>query len=188
MAFEPFDEFFRRMRRMFRDFDREFAEIDIRGFERRPGISGFKIEIRDHGTGKPEVKVTRLGKPPAGVAPIIEEIPAAPERRPAREEVKPPEAKPFKPIKCMLETNVGKVERLDEVVLTMQAPDVKKEDVEVRRLGNTLELIARKRTGEAYFGAFELPPDAIPSEYTVEVKDGMLVVTIPRRRRHGIRA
>jgi HSP20 family molecular chaperone IbpA len=188
MAFEPFDEFFRRMRRMFRDFDREFAEIDIRGFERRPGISGFKIEIRDHGTGKPEVKVTRLGKPPARVAPIIEEIPAAPERRPAREEVKPPEAKPFKPIKCMLETNVGKVERLDEVVLTMQAPDVKKEDVEVRRLGNTLELIARKRTGEAYFGAFELPPDAIPSEYTVEVKDGMLVVTIPRRRRHGIRA
>jgi len=75
MAFEPFDEFFRRMRRMFRDFDREFAEIDLRELERRPGISGFKIEIRDHGTGKPEIKVTRLGKPPTGKVPIIEEIP-----------------------------------------------------------------------------------------------------------------
>lgn len=187
MAFEPFDEFFRRMRRMFRDFDREFAEIDLREFERRPGISGFKIEIRDHGAGKPEVKVTRLGKPPTGMAPIIE-IPAAPERRPPRAEVKPPEAKPSKPIKCMLETNVGRVEKLDEVILTMQAADVKKEDVEVRRLGNTLELIARKRTGEAYFGAFELPPDAIPGECTIEVKDGMVMVIIPRRRRYGIRA
>ena len=187
MAFEPFDEFFKRMRRMFRDFDREFAEIDIRELERRPGISGFKIEIRDHGTGKPEVKVTRLGKPPTGKAPIIEEIPAAPGRRPTKAEVKPPEAKTVKPIKCMLETNVGKVEKPDEVILTMQAPDVRKEDVEVRRLGNTLELIARKRTGEAYFGVFELPPDAVSSEYNVEVKGGMVIVTIPRRRRYGIR-
>ena len=189
MAFEPFDEFFRRMRRMFKDFDREFAEINLREFERGPGISGFKIEIRDRGTGKPEVRVTKLGKPPTPAVPIIEEIPAAPERRPPRAEVEPSEAKPIKPIKCMLETNVGKVEKLDEVILTMQAPDVKKEDVEVRQLGNTLELIARKPTGEAYFGAFELPPDAIPRERTVEVKGGMLVVIIPRRRRYpGIRS
>lgn len=188
MAFEPFDEFFRRMRRMFRDFDREFAEIDLRELERRPGISGFKIEVRDHGTGKPEIRVTRLGKPPTGVAPIVEEIPAAPGRRPYRGEVETPEAKPSKPIKCMLETNVGKVEKVDEVILTIQAPDVKKEDVEVRQLGNTLELIARKRTGEAYFGAFELPPDAISSEYTIEVKRGMVIATIPRRRRYGVRA
>jgi HSP20 family molecular chaperone IbpA len=186
MAFEPFDEFFKRMQRMFRDFDREFAEIDLGKLERRPGISGFKIEIMDHGTGKPEIKVTRLGKP--GAAPIIEEIPAAPERRQPRAEVKAPEAKPHRPIKCMLETNVGKVERPDEVILTIQAPDVKKEDVEVRRMGNTIELIARKRTGEAYFGAFELPPDAMPTEHRVEVKGGMVVVTIPRRRQHKIRA
>jgi len=85
----------------------------------------------------------------------------------------------------MLETNVGKVEKVDEVILTMQAPDVRKEDVEVRQLGNTLELIARKRTGEAYFGAFELPPDAMPGECTIEVKGGMVIATIPRRRRHG---
>jgi len=185
MAFEPFDEFFKRMQRMFRDFDHEFAEIDLGKLERRPGISGFKIEIRDHGTGKPEIKVTRLGKP--GTAQIIEEIPVA-SRRPPRAEVKPPEAKPSRPIKCMLETNVGKVEKPDEVILTMQAPEVKREDVEVRRLGNTLELIARKRTGEAYFGVFELPPDAIHGEHRVEVRGGMVVAAIPRRRRHGVKA
>ena len=184
MAFNPFDEFFRRMRRMFRDFDHEFAEINPREFERRPGISGFKIEIRDRGTGKPEVKVTRLGRPPTRATPIIEEIPAVPERRLPRAEAKPPDAKPIKPIKRMLDTNMGKVEKLDEVVLTLQAPDVKEEDVEVRQLGNTLELVARKRTGEAYFGAFELPPDAIPSERTVKVKGDMLIVIIPRRRRY----
>ena len=188
MAFDPFDDFLKRMRRMFRDFDREFEEINLRGFERGPSVSGFKIEIRDSGTGKPEIRVTRLGKPTVRAEPIIEEIPAVQERRPQMAEVEPSEAKPVKPIKCMLETNVGKVEKLDQVILTMQAPDVKKEDVEVRQLGNTLELIARKSTGEAYFGAFELPPDAIPDERKVEVKGGMLVVIIPRRRRHsGIR-
>lgn len=173
---------------MFKDFDREFAEINTHEFERRPGISAFKIEIRDRGTGKPEIKVTRLGRPPARAVPITEEIPAVPERRPLGAEIKPREAKPIKPIKRMLETNMGKVEKLGEVVLTMQAPDVKEEDVEVRQMGNTLELVARKRTGEAYFGAFELPPDAIPSERTVKVKGDMLIVVVPRRRRYrGVR-
>lgn len=181
MAFEPFDEFFRRMRRMFRDFDREFGEIDLREFERRPGISGFRIEIKDYGAGKPEIRVTRLGKRPARITPIVKEVPSALERKPARAEVKPPA---MKPVTRMLETNVGKVEKLGEVVLTMQAPGISKEDVEVRQLGNTLEVIARKRTGEAYFGVFELPPDAMPSEHEIEIKDGMLIVTVPRRRRY----
>jgi HSP20 family molecular chaperone IbpA len=185
MAFEPFDEFFRRMRRMFRDFDREFGKIDLREFERRPGISGFRIEIRDYGTGKPEIKVTKLGRPPTRIAPTIEEIPAV-KGKPPKVETMAPE---IKPIKRTLETNVGKVEKVNEVILTMQAPDVRKEDVEVRQLGNTLEVIARKPTGEAYFGAFELPPDAMPSEHTIEVKKGMLIITVPRRRQFpGVRA
>lgn len=180
---DPFDEFFRRMRRMFRDFDREFERVDISGFERMPGVSGFKIEIRDDGKGKPEVKVTRIGERerPARVVPVIEEIPPAPKRAPPRAEAKPREARA---VTRMLETNVGKIEKLDEVVLTMQVSDVDKNDVEVRQLGNTLEVIARKRTGEAYFAAFELPPDAMPSEHTVEVKGGLLIISVPRRRRY----
>jgi len=181
MTMDPFDEFFRRMRRMFRDFDREFERVDLSEFERMPGVSGFKIEIRDDGKGKPEVKVTKIGERPARIAPVIEEIPLAPKRTPPRAEIKPHEAKA---VTRMLETNVGKIEKLDEVVLTMQVSDVSKDDVEVRQLGNTLEVIARKRTGEAYFAAFELPPDAMPSEHTVEIKGGLLIISVPRRRRY----
>lgn len=182
MSYDPFDdEFFRRMWRMLRDFDREFKEmerefkIDLREFERRPGVAGFKVEIRDFGKGKPEVKVTPIGQRPAAVPPI-----KVPVEKP-RVEAKPKEVKP---VTRMLETNCGKVERLGEVVLTMQTPGIKKEDVEVRQLGNALEVIARKPSGEAYFGAFELPPDTVPSEREVELKGEMLIISIPRRRRY----
>lgn len=170
-----FDEFFRRMRRMFKDFEREFDEVNLREFMHAPGVSGFKIEIRDYGTGKPDIKITRLGERIPRIAPI----PEAPEP-----ERKPAEAKPIKPIKRMLETNIGKVERPDKVILTMQVSDVDKEDVEIRRFGNTLEVIARKGTGEAYFAAFELPPDALLDEREVDIKDGLLTITVPRRRRY----
>lgn len=182
MAFDPFDEeFIKRFFQYMKEFDREFRRIekefkvDFRDFERMPGAAGFKIEIRDHGAGKPEVKVTRIGGPPAKIAPM------APQKV---ERPKPPEEpRKIKPISQMLETNVGKIERLDEVVLTMQVPGVRKEDVELRPLGNTLEVIARKPSGEAYFAAFELPPDVALNTRQVELKGEMLVISIPRRRR-----
>ncbi len=183
--YNPFDdEFFKRMWHMMRDLDREFKrmenkfKIDFREFERRPGVAGFKVEIRDFGKGKPEVKVTPIGKRPIMVGPL-----KSPAKVPV-ERPKPPkvERKKSKPVTRMLETNCGKIERLGEVVLTMQVPGVKKEDVEVRQLGNALEIIARKSSGEAYFGAFELPPDAAPSRREVEMKGKMLVISIPRRR------
>ena len=174
-----FDEFFKRMMRRFREYEREFDHafkgMDFREFERMPGAKGFKIEVRDYGTGKPEVKVTRLGERPR-LAPVEEAPPPKPEGKP----------KP-KPITRALETNVGKVEKLDEVIFTVQAPGVAKEDVEVRRLGNTLEVLARKPTGEAYFAAFELPRDAVPEERVLEVREGMVVITVPRRRYPGVR-
>jgi len=177
MAYDPFDDFFKQFKRMFKEFDSEFAKFDVekfeREFERMPGVTGFSIEIRDHGDGKPEIKMSRLDE--------------RPEIKPA---VKPPEVrrKPqaeieVKPIKCMLETNVAKVEKLDEVLLTVHAPEVKKDDVEVRQLGRALEVIARKPSGEAYFAAFELPSDAQPSDYRLDMKDGMLVIRVPRRKR-----
>lgn len=181
MPFDPFDEeFFKRFFRQLRDFEKEFEEmekkfkLDFRKFERTPGVAGFKIEIRDFGKGKPEVRVTRIGGPPAKVPPKIVPKPERPE----------PSEKPreIKPISRMLETNVGKIERLDEVVLTMQVHGVRKEDVELRVLGNTLEVIARKPSGEAYFGVFELPLDAVSDARQVEIKGDMLIISIPRRR------
>ena len=176
MPYDPFDDEF--FRRMFRDFLREFKEIerefkrDLREFERTPGVAGFMVEIRDFGGGKPEVRVTPIGGRPAVALPIrvLGEKPKV--------EAKPRESKP---ITRMLETNCGKVERPGEVILTMQTPGVKKEDVAIRQIGNALEVIARKPTGEAYFGAFELPPNAVPTEREVELKGEMLVISIPKR-------
>ncbi|MEA1905212.1 MAG: Hsp20/alpha crystallin family protein [Candidatus Hadarchaeota archaeon] len=185
--FDDFNEFFKRLRRMmfedFKEFERGFMEkdlsdlVDLSELGGRPEVRGFRVEIRDRGTGKPEIKVRKFGEP----AKEIELAPEAPpqEEKPPEVEVKPPEVKP---VKRMLETNVAKVEKLDEVVLTMQAPEVKEEDVEIRQLGKTLEVVARKPRGEAYFAAFELPPDADPGDRTVEIKDDMLVITIPRHR------
>jgi HSP20 family molecular chaperone IbpA len=177
MAYDPFD-FFEQIRRMFKkDFD-EFAKFDVekfeREFERTPEVTGFRIEIRDHGDGKPEIKVSRLGERPMEVKPVVN----------SPEVEKKPQAKiGAKPIKCMLETNVAKVEKPDEVLLTVHAPEVKKDDVEVRQLSRAMEVIARKPSGEAYFAAFELPPDAQPSEYRLEMKNDMLVIRVPRRKR-----
>jgi HSP20 family molecular chaperone IbpA len=182
MAFDPFDEeFFKRFFRQLRDFDKEFKDmekkfkLDFRGFERTPGVAGFKIEIRDFGKGKPEVRVTRIGGSPAKVAPTKVLKPERPE----------PSEKPreIKPISRMLETNVGKIERPDEVVLTMQVHGVRKEDVELRTMGNTLEVIARKPSGEAYFAAFELPSKSVSDARQVELKGDMLIISVPRRRK-----
>jgi len=186
MPYEPFDdEFFKLMRKMIKDFDRAFKELDREslGFEkfereliRRPNATGFEIEITDSGTGKPEVTVTRLGGRPKVLKPEICEAPKPAERA---------EAKKIetKPVVCTLETNTAKVEKLDELILTMQAPGVSKKDVDVRQLARAIEVVARKPTGEAYFATFELPPDALPSEFSLEAKGGMLVIKIPRRRR-----
>ena len=182
MAYEPFDEFdefFKRMRKMFKNLDREFGKIDSREFERRPGVRGFKVEIRDFGKGKPEVKVTPIGERPMRIGPV-----KAPVEVPVEWPKPKVERKEIKPVTRMLETNCGKIERLDEVVLTMQVSGVRKEDVEIRQLGNALEVIARKPSGEAYFGTFELPPDAAPGEREVELKEGMLIISVPRRRRY----
>ena len=186
MPYEPFDdEFFKLMRKMIKDFDRAFKELDrgSLGFEKfereliqRPGVTGFEIEIKDSGTGKPEIKVTRLGGRPKVLKPEICEAPEPAEQA---------EAKKIetKPVVRTLETNTAKVEKPDELILTMQAPGVSKKDVDVRQLGRAIEVVARKPTGEAYFATFELPPDALPSEFSLEAKGGMLVIKIPRRRR-----
>jgi HSP20 family molecular chaperone IbpA len=193
MAYDPFD-FFEIMRKMFKEFDREFESM-FREFEKVPEkpstrdfgrlpMAGFKIEIRDDGLGRPEVKVTRFGRGAGGIHPIVEKTPAAPKVKPYVETKKREEKTEEKPIKQMLETNAGKIEKVNEVILTMQAPDVSKEDVDIRRVGNSVEVIARRKSGEAFFAAYEVPPDIVVENCGVEVKNNMVIISIPRRRRH----
>lgn len=187
MAYDPFD-FFKIMRKMFKEFDKEFEDM-FREFEKVPQkpsthnfgripVAGFRIEIRDDGMGRPEVKVTRFGEGAKGIRPIVEEAPVTPKLKPRAETKKHKE----KPIKQMLETSAGKIEKVDEVILTMQAPDVSKEDVDVRQVGNSVEVIARRKSGEAFFAAYEVPSDIIMENCSVEVKNGMVIISIPRRR------
>lgn len=181
MSLDPFDEdFFKYFFKRFREIEREFQEfekrfqIDLREFERTPGVKGFKIEIRDTGKGRPEVKVSRFGEPQK----IKVEKPAAV----LENKRKIVEEKRIRPVKKMLDTNVCKIDRPNEVVITMQAPEVKKEDVDVRIVGSTAEIIARKRTGEAYFCTVEIPSDVVTDEIKKSFKGDILIVTIPRRR------
>jgi len=180
MVRDPFDDdFFKEVFKRLKEFDKEFEKIEknfrigFKEFEQAPGISGFRIEIRGTGRGAPEVKVSRIGEsswrvpkqvhtePYLGVHPVQEK-------------------KQYRPIKKMLETDVCKVEKPDEVVITMKAPGVSRDEVEVRRAGNAMEVIARKPTGEAYFCTAELPWDARLNEKKVEFKGDLLMVIIPR--------
>jgi len=181
MPMDPFDEdFFKHLLRRLREFDREFQEMekrlrmDFREFGRGPGVSGFKVEIRDFGRGRPEVKVTRIGEQQRGMAARVSPVPTA------GAAVQP--EKPIRPIKKMLETNACKVEKPGEVVITVQAPGADEKGVEVRRVGEAVEIIARKPDGETYFCTFEIPRDARLEERKIELRKGVLTVMIPRRR------
>jgi HSP20 family molecular chaperone IbpA len=192
MSHDPLDEFIRKFTKNFHfrhlEFDKEFEKmaknID-REFSSKPvaGFTGFRIEINDQGTGTPQIKVMQLG--PKGMTEIKPRVlttkTAVP--RPTETEEKSKKC----PVSKMLETNTGKVERVDQVILSMQVPGVKKEDVEIRPIGRTVEIVARKSDGCAYFGAFELPVDAEIEEKKVELKKDMLMVYVPRRKHVKLR-
>lgn len=149
------------------EFDRGFFDADFDWED--PEIRGLHIEMRDSGGGRPEVDVRRLG--PARRRPPVEEIP--PEGG---------EGGVIDPIKGTIETDATKIERPDEVDLVIRVPGVDEKDIAIRRAGHTIEIIARRSDGRAYFATFELPPDADPESRSFEIEGGVLTVTIPRRK------
>ncbi len=86
-------------------------------------------------------------------------------------------------IKGTLETEYLYLERPWEIIFCMHVPGVERERVEVRRRGRAIEVVARRRDGKAYFSTFELPPKAVPEERTLRLKEGLLLLIIPKRRR-----
>lgn len=86
-------------------------------------------------------------------------------------------------IKGTLETEYMCVEKPREVIFCMHIPGVGREGVEIRRKGRAIEIVARRRDGNAYFSTFELPKNAVPEERVVKIKGGLLVLIIPKRKR-----
>ncbi|MEM2874588.1 MAG: Hsp20/alpha crystallin family protein [Candidatus Hadarchaeales archaeon] len=176
MLEDPFGEFFRKMLRYFWVADREHMDMvkwcDFRDLKCGPSMPWFRIEIGKTGEGTPRVVVKIIGEP---------QNRRLSRASTAHAKASKPSMKPHGAIKKMLETNVCRVERPSEIVIAMEAQGVREDDVEVRRVGGTVEAIARKPTGEAYFCAVELPKNARLDERRIELKEGMLKITIPRR-------
>lgn len=86
-------------------------------------------------------------------------------------------------VKETLETEYMCVEKPREMIFCMHVPGVGREGVEVRRRGRALEVVARRKDGRAYFSTFELPRNAVPEERVLRVRDGLLVLIIPKRKR-----
>jgi len=60
---------------------------------------------------------------------------------------------------------------------------VGREGVEIRRRGRAIEIVARRKDGNAYFSTFELPKNAVPEERVLRIRGGLLVLIIPKRKR-----
>ncbi len=82
-----------------------------------------------------------------------------------------------------LETEYMCLEKPREMIFCMHVPGVEREGIEIRRRGRALEIVAKRRDGRAYFSTFELPRNAVPEERILRVKDGLLVLIIPKRKR-----
>ncbi|KXB02334.1 hypothetical protein AKJ45_03565 [candidate division MSBL1 archaeon SCGC-AAA261F19] len=181
MSRDSFDSFFNFVRRMFDEFDKKFelgfSEMDRNEFKEGPGVIGFRIEVRDTGEGEPRIRVERLGETfEKGAQRKVSPIRTTTGRLKEKEELDTWQ------IKETIETTTIKAEKPSEVVLTMRAPGVKREDIIFRSFGRSLEVIARKTDGRAYFAAFELPLDADPEHRTLEISGDELIIKVPR---HG---
>lgn len=153
------------------ELDRDLFDMSPDEFWESPKVRGFHIEMRESGDGRPRIDVKRLEEPSTRLI----------RRRLPVEEVSP-EGGEVGPIKRMVETDTTKLERSDEVDLVMRVPGVDEKDVVIRRAGHTLEIIARKPDGEAYFATFELPPDADPRFRSFEIEEEVLTVKIPHHK------
>lgn len=152
-------------------FDRDLFDTSFDEFWNTPRVGGFHIEMRDFGDGKPKIDIRRIEEPSTRST-----------RRKSLVEEIPPEEGKIGPIKRMIETDTTKLESPDKVELVMRVPGVNEKEVLIRRAGRTLEIIARKPDGGAYFANFELPPDADPRSRSFEIEEGVLTVRVPRRK------
>lgn len=81
----------------------------------------------------------------------------------------------------VLETKSTKVVTPTEVKLLILAPDVEEKDVKIRKIGNSIEVMCKRRDGSGYFETMEVPEDISIDEMTISKRDGKYIeIRIPR--------
>ncbi|MGD2246864.1 MAG: zinc-ribbon domain-containing protein [Candidatus Methanofastidiosia archaeon] len=134
----------------------------------KSGITGISIRITSRNGEEPDIKVRRIGRQKGRRVPIesIEREQRKRERERKEKEIKrrvPIESKEdttIRPIpKKVVEPEGRKRQLGDHIVLLVKLPGVKKEDINVRKLEESVEVKAYKN-GEAYFKQFPVPQSA----------------------------
>jgi hypothetical protein len=150
-------------------------EFDLFDALLKSGITGISIRITSRNGEEPDVQVRRIGRQKGRRIPIesIErEEKEQRKRETERETEREREIKRRIPIEFMEDDTVirpipkkvvepeGRKQQLgDHIVLLVKLPGVKKEDINVRKLEESVEVKAYKN-GEAYFKQFPVPQSA----------------------------
>jgi hypothetical protein len=197
------DDFFRRIvKRMFKDIEnmeksfgisefREGREDIVRRVSREPrrieSTGGFSISISSNGVGPPKMVVHRLG--PKGWERVPTEkagVPVAIGR--ARGVVAPPERRAvrreYPKIEKKLVAEYDLSVTLDEVTVTVKAPNVESEDnVKIQWFPDSIEVACvSPKDKKEYFAAVNVPHSASEEGAKVEVNRDNVVIRIPRRK------
>lgn len=202
MAFDPFDEFFKRMmKQFFRDFEEiekegiskrrarreKFPEFIVRRPSRAERRSGFSIFFSSNGINPPKIEMKRFG--PSGewekvplekekIAPIIKK-----ERPTIKVPVRPPEkvAPPEVKEKVIPDYNVSV--DIKEVTITLNAEGVgSKENVKIKFYPESVEIYAASpKLNKGYFCTVAVPASIDRQRTTIEVEKERVIVRIPRQ-------
>ena len=159
------------LKRILREISRALIEVDGLN-EAFKGGAGFKellgIRVEVVNGENPKVVITRFN-PKASPPVKREDVMAETVRLRGRR------------IKCVLKPKALISESNREVFIAVELPDIKSEkNVEVRPVGRSIEILAVKNDGGAYFDIFEIPSDADINAMAWEFKEGRLEIRIPK--------
>jgi HSP20 family molecular chaperone IbpA len=157
----------KQMESQFKEVDKELGEFKMKEYQKPKKMQGISISISQSGEGKPVIRVSNLGE---NERIIREEKEALPQKRLSNEEIE----KLAKLPKHEPSTNVRRL--TDRIVYEIAVPGVKKEDIMITKLHNSIEIKAFAKD-KAYF---KLLPISLPILRS-QLKDGKLILELKPR-------
>jgi HSP20 family molecular chaperone IbpA len=168
----PFDQIMKHMAKQIesqlKETDMELGQFKMKENQFPKKAKGISISISQSGNGEPVIKVTNLGGDNAKIESPKQELP---KKRLSEAEVE-------RISKLPKEEPAANVRRLtDRIVYEISLPGVKKEDIMITKLQNSIEIKAFTKN-KAYF---KLLPISLPILKS-ELKDGKLILELQPRR------